>query len=235
MKWILMIFLLGFGFPLSIKLEDPDFIKKCKLLDLNMKKIRVIRYIEINLLWWVLPFGYLSCIGVGLGYYRHIFSVNAKFNSFKRNLNLQFSIWLRMMEVLLAYNTVVVAIGKSIDKAPLLMKTHLESLYEALLEDPNNQDAYFGFMGYMDDLNIGRAMHHLYRYGTLGTEDASTQLSGLIQDNAEHLKTHRKQQFEDRLNFYSWYGLLPMLLVSATFLALMFLVLSNLMEGGWQV
>ena len=234
MKWIWIIFLIFCGMPVLKAMEDSTFKKSCDMVQVKISKIRSVRYIESLLISLILPFNFIMVLALGGAYKRHEWMVQQKINDRKQNLNLQFSMWLRLMEVLLAYNTVPVAIEKSIENAPDLMISYLNDLSEALKVNPLNQDIYTSFMQEYEDLAIERAMHHLYRYAYMGTQDASVQLSNLIEDNAENLKQHRLKLLEKRLNFFSWYGLIPMFLVSITFLGLMFIVLTNLMKGGWQ-
>ena len=78
-------------------------------------------------------------------------------------------------------------------------------------------------------------MYHLFRYATLGNDDASRQLSTLIQDNAQQLKTMREDLMQQRLGFYSWISLIPMLALSLTFLGLMMVLLPQLVKGGWGI
>ncbi|NLC64201.1 MAG: hypothetical protein GX753_00855 [Erysipelothrix sp.] len=235
MKVLMILFVVGCGWPLGMMLEDLDFVQQCQRVKVDIHKLRIKRYVELIVLSVLLPFKLYSILILVLSYKRHEMAVNKKEKELKRSLNLQFSMWLRMMEVLLVYNTVTVAIEQSIRYAPLVMKENLEKLYQALLINPQDQETYLNFMKEFGDLNIERAMQHLYRYAYLGNQDASTQLSNLIEDNAENLKEHRKTMFENELNFFSWYGLIPMLLVSITFLGLMFIVLTNIMKGGWQL
>lgn len=234
MKWIWVIFVIACGYPVVKMMESTEFKRLCEMLQVNINKVRRTRYIESILISVLLPFNFFMFLVLILSNQRHDWMYQNKLNEKKQSLNLQFSMWLRLMEVLLAYNTVPVAIDKSIENAPELMIPYLSVLSKQLQSDPHNQQVYRSFMEEYEDINIERAMHHLYRYAHMGTQDASVQLSNLIEDNADNLKQHRDELLEKRLGFFSWYGLIPMFLVSVTFLGLMFIVLTNLMKGGWQ-
>lgn len=239
---ILIIFILiaFYGKPLLNFFKEKDLKKKCFVLNVDMTKVLKRRKIELLLMFAILMFipkdyQKFFILLIYLVYKQPYFKLNRELKKLKEELNLQFSIWLRMMEVLLSYHTVVLAIEKSIASAPHLMKHHLEILVKKLSHDPLNRDIYLSFMSDYEELNIERSMNHLYRYAVLGSQDANLQLSNLIDDNAKELIKVRESLFERRLNFYSWFGLLPMLLVSLSFLGLMFLVITNLMEGGWNI
>lgn len=238
---ILMInVMLIYGLPILSFLQEKDLKKKCEILSVDAQKIIKRRKRDLIILLVILYFmpsdkQKYFLILIYLVYKQPYFKLMHDIKSLKEALNLQFAIWLRIMEVLLSYHTVVLAIEKSIESAPVLMRVKLKELVIDLKEDPLNRDVYVNFMSEYDDLNIERSMHHLYRYAVMGSSDANVQLTNMIEDNAKELIRIRSEMFESRLNFYSWFGLVPMLLVSLSFLGLMFMVLTNLMEGGWSI
>lgn len=240
MTVIAFIVVLIYGRQLFDFFKEKDLKKYCDVLGKDEKKLLKKRQIEMLLLLMLLFFipsdkqKYFVILIIFV-YKNTYFNLKREFLKLKKSLNLQFAIWLRMMEVLLSYHTVPLAIEVSIASAPELMKKSLQKLVKDLKKDPLNRDTYLNFMSTYEELNIERSMHHLYRYAVMGSEDASIQLSNMVEDNAESLLKAREDMFESRLNFYSWYGLVPMLLVSMSFLGLMFMVLSNLMKGGWHV
>lgn len=233
----LVIFL---GQPLIVHLKENDFQKLCEILHVNEEKLLKKRWLELIVMLVIMQFipktNIRYFVFVVFIVYKHpYFKLRRKFKSLNKALNLQFSIWLRMMEVLLSYHTVPLAIRYSIEAAPVLMKAPLKTLASLLQQDPLNRDIYLNFMKDFEVLNIERSMHHLYRYAVLGSEDASLQITQMVEDNAKSLVKSREQLFESKLNFYSWFGLLPMMLVSISFLGLMFMVLTHLMKGGWNL
>lgn len=221
-------------------LKEKDFEHKCKILNIDSGKLLKKRRIEMILLFIVayfVPLDYQKyfLVVIFVVYKQAYWKLNQNLNQLKKDLNLQFSIWLRIMEVLLNYHTVVLSIEASIEDSPKLMQHHLQDLVEKLKDDPLDRDVYLNFMSDYESLNIERSMHHLYRYAVMGSTDANVQLTNLIEENAKELIEVRRNLFDSRLNFYSWFGLVPMLLVSLSFLGLMFMVLTNLMKGGWSI
>lgn len=237
---VLFIFVLIFGQQIFAVLAEKDLNDKCNTVGISKKRIIKKRRIEMALLLLIMIFipkqyqKYFVVLLIAV-YKQPYLLLNSKLNNLKKSLGLQFSIWLRMMEVLLSYHTVPQAIQASIASAPDLMVKPLQILSEELQYDPLNRDIYLGFMKSYGELNIERSMHHLYRYAVMGSDDATIQLSNMIEDNAKVLIKTREKLFEEKLNFYSWFGLIPMLLVSMCFLGLMFMVLTNLMKGGWNL
>lgn len=234
------VFVALFGKQIMTVLKEKDVDKYCALLNKDADKLLKRRRIEMIVMLMLLFFvpkenqKYFIVLIVFI-YKNPYLTLKREFNTLKKSLNLQFAIWLRMMEVLLSYHTVPLAIEASIESAPQLMKGPLKELSNKLKHDPLNRDTYLSFMESYEELNIERSMHHLYRYAVMGSEDATIQLTNMVEDNADSLRKAREDMFESKLNFYSWYGLVPMLLVSMSFLGLMFLVLTNLMKGGWNL
>lgn len=236
---LVFIFVLIYGVPLFNIFKEEDLKKYTDILDKDIQKVLKKRKCSVLIMLVVLyfmpsHFQKYFVIVVYIVYKQPYLNLRKEYKALQETLNLQFSIWLRMIEVLLAFHTVPMAIYHSIDAAPFLMKKPLKELSLELKEDPLNKAAYLGFMVDYEELYIERSMHHLYRYAILGSEDASLQLSNMVKDNAQGLINTRDKMFEDKLAFYSWFGLIPMLLVSICFLGLMFMVLSNLMKGGWH-
>ena len=228
-----------YGYVVCDFLKENDFEKLCEMLEINSHKYLRKRQIECIVMLVILFFmpAYYRKYFLVLIYFVYkmpYFNLKKKVASLQKTLHLQFSIWLRLMEVLLTYHTVAQAIYHSIEAAPFLMKEPLRKLSDELREDPLNQSAYLGFMQDYEELYIERSMHHLYRYALLGSDEASNQLTTMIHNNAQTLIQSRQNLLDGHLNFYSWFGLVPMILVSLSFLGLMFLVLSNLMKGGWS-
>lgn len=229
-----------FSDPIFKFLKEHDLEKKCALAQEDIKKFYKKR--KLNVIIFLVLCAFLPkdmqkyfLMVVYFFYKLPYINLNSRLNELLKALELEFSIWLRMMEVLLEFHTVPISIEKSIASAPKLMQAPLQDLSDNLKLDPSNQELYLGFMSEYESLNIERSMHHLYRYTTVGTNDAKLQLSNMIEDNAKTLETNRQDLFEERLNFYSWFGLLPMVYVSFSFLGIMALVLTHLMKGGWHL
>ena len=235
---MILLLLLLFGKPLLIFFEEEDCIKICKLIgnDHNKffkKRLRELQALSLILLLvsfdkkvWVLLVMFIM-------YKRHIFFLRRRLKSYKRKLRIQFAIWLRNLEVLLAYNTVNRAIELSIESSPSLLKESLKGFVEKISFQPRSRSIFIGFLNEFEELYIEQTMHHLYQYSLVGSESSSLQLSTLIEDNAITLQTYRQSLFDSKLGFYGWFGLMPMLWVSMTFLGLMYIVLTHLMKGGW--
>lgn len=236
---IALLFLL-FGKPILEFFEEADAKKLCRILGVEHRKLVKQRQLELIVLGVVLfltPMNkkYWIVMFMILIYKRHILQLRSKMKKLHSKLEIQFSIWLRMLEVLMAYNTVPKSIALSIDNAPDLIKPSLIIFAEDLALDPLDRALYTDFLSEFDALYIERAMHHLYHFALLGNESSESQLAMLVEDNAMELSNSRKQLFESKLGFFSWFGLLPMLWVSLVFLGLMFMVVSTLMQGGWTL
>lgn len=227
-----------FGYYLIDSFQEHDLSNKCQVLGINKTKILKKRYIELIILNTLILFidgRYKSyCVVLAyLLYKRHIYRVRYQFKKHQAEMLMQFSIWLRSLEVLLDYYTVPQAIEQSISNAPSLMRYQLQELTKSLDVDPMRKETYVNFMSEIEDTNIEKTMYHLYRYAVIGTNEATFQLTNMIKQNTGNLHKQRQNMFDQKLLFYSWFGLIPMLIVSIVFLGLMFLVLTQLLQGGW--
>lgn len=237
---MIAILFLIFGKTILVFFEESDSKFLCKVLGVSRDKLIRQRQIEIVVLGVVMFFAPLDkkmwvLALMVIFYKRHILVLRSRMKQLYSKLEIQFSIWLRMLEVLMAYNTVPKSIALSIDNAPDLIKPSLVLFAKELENDPLNKDLYVEYLSDFDALYIERAMHHLYHFALLGNESSESQLAMLVEDNANELSNSRKKLFDSKLGFFSWFGLLPMLWVSLVFLGLMFMVVSTLMQGGWTL
>ncbi len=75
-------------------------------------------------------------------------------------------------------------------------------------------------------------MKLLYRYNTVGKEDAYVQFNRMIQTTTKWLRSERSSRAESKLMFFQWWGMLPLLGVTVLFMAIMFEIIINLFGEG---
>ena len=153
----------------------------------------------------------------------------------KKNSNLlkfQFPIWLRQIQILLQTNTVSQSLKLSLQHAPELIKKDLELLIYEIDADALNITPYLNFLKGYRLSEIERAMKLLYRYNTVGKEDAYLQFNRMIQTTTKWLRSEREEHHQNSLALYEWCSMIPLIGVTILFLAIMCDVIINMFSNG---
>lgn len=148
-------------------------------------------------------------------------------------LKFQFPIWLRQLQILLQINTVEKSLELSYEQAPILIKDDLKVLIQEIQKDALNINPYLNFLKSYRLSEIERAMKLLYRYNSVGKEDAYIQFNRMIQTTTKWLRSERLQRNENKLAAFQWIGMLPLLGVTVLFMAIMFEILMNMFNNGF--
>lgn len=149
-----------------------------------------------------------------------------------KQLKFQFPIWLRQLQILIQTNTVVTSLRLSAETAPQLIQDDLAILIAEVEEDAIHLTPYMNFLKAYRLSEIERAMKLLYRYNTVGKDDAYVQFNRMIQTTTKWLRSERNSRFESKLMFFQWWGMLPLLGVTVLFMAIMFEIIINLFGEG---
>lgn len=143
-----------------------------------------------------------------------------------------FPIYLRQLQVLLQNNTVVKAIEASIESVPSLFRTDIQNLYHSLREDPLCLETYLNCMSRYRLPEIQRAMKWLYRYQSIGQDDAYRQFNRMIGSTSKWLRQTRLESKSESIQIYQWLGMLPLLGVTLVFLSAMMSLSLSFFERG---
>lgn len=149
-----------------------------------------------------------------------------------KQLRFQFPIWLRQLQILIQNNTVTTSLEQSKLSAPSLIKEDLNILIDELHEDAIHLQPYLNFLKRYRLSEIERAMKLLYRYNSVGKEDAYRQFNRMIQSTTKWLRNERVSRNDGRLMVYQWWGMLPLLGVTILFMAVMFEIIIELFGKG---
>lgn len=144
------------------------------------------------------------------------------------NLRFQFPIWLRQIQILLQTNTVSQSLKLSYEHAPDLIKNDLNKLIQEIDSDALNITPYLNFLKGYRLSEIERAMKLLYRYNTIGKDDAYLQFNRMIQTTTKWLRSEREAHHQDSLAIYEWFSMIPLVGVTILFLAIMCDVIINM-------
>lgn len=145
-------------------------------------------------------------------------------------LKVEFPIWLRQLQILLQHNTVVQSLKLSHSHAPQLFKIALSDLVAELEKTPQELALYTTFLDEYQSIEVQRAMKLLYRYNAIGSEDATRQLSRLIQATTKWLRDQRASTQSTTLAIVGWWGMLPLVGVSGLFMIMMVQTVMTILE-----
>lgn len=241
---IVMILLLFFIFNQQI---DPFIINIIQENDLDLyvddinefmnKRLKKSKPILFLLILWSLS--EYSILYLGLIISLFIFFLKKDYLSLKQQakkksnlLRFQFPIWLRQIQILLQTNTVSQSLKLSYEHAPNLIKNDLHKLIKEIEVDALNISPYLNFLKSYRLSEIERAMKLLYRYNTIGKDDAYIQFNRMIQTTTKWLRSEREQHHQDSLAIYEWFSMIPLVGVTILFLAIMCDVIINMFTNG---
>lgn len=131
--------------------------------------------------------------------------------------------------MLLQTNTVSQSLKLSYDYAPDLIKNDLKILIDGIDKDALNITPYLNFLKSYRISEIERAMKLLYRYNTVGKDDAYIQFNRMIQTTTKWLRGERDEHHKNSLALYEWISILPLFGVTILFLAIMCEVIMNML------
>lgn len=154
-------------------------------------------------------------------------------NSRKKKMNqikFQFPVWLRQLQILLQTNTVVQSMRLSLSTAPELIRHDLETLIREIENDALNLNPYLQFLRQYRLAEVERAMKLLYRYNTVGKEDAYNHFNRMIQTTTKWLRSERNTRNESKLAGFQWISMIPLFSVTVLFMAIMFEILMNIFQ-----
>lgn len=138
---------------------------------------------------------------------QHAFGRKLAIRAVSSELYLVLPEWLMEMALLLQNNTVQVAIAKSIDGAPEILKPELYRLVQRLQEKPGELSSYTDFCKEFDVPEAASCMKMLHAVSEAGTGDARVQIHNLImrvqemQNQAEEIRL-KDNAFRVKMLFY---------------------------------
>ena len=135
---------------------------------------------------------------------------NAK-KGISREIDKAFPEWLMSMALLLQTDNVHVALSRTIDNAPEILKEELYLLKERIDERPNDIEPYLKFFDKLDLPDVATAMKMLYSMHEYGADDIGIQIEALVQRNSIMTDKAIRLQTEDYLAGMGFLVLLPML------------------------
>lgn len=198
--------------------------------------IKARKMLYILALWGLTEYDmrYLAVVLFSAGYlYKQDYRKRKRIRKQQLNqLRFQFPIWLRQLQILLQTNTVAASLQISKETAPSLIAEDLDVLIEELAVDAIHLQPYLNFLKRFRLAEIERAMKLLYRYNSVGKQDAYAQFNRMIQSTTKWLRNERYARSESKMMLHQWWGMLPLFGVTVLFMAVMFEIIVNLFGKG---
>ena len=182
----------------SIISDNPD-----EVLIKRLRKSKIVLFPLI--LWQFLDYSFLYLFVI-LGLFLFMLKkddikIKNQLLKEKNLLKFQFPIWLRQLQILLQTNTVSQSLHLSYDYAPKLIKIELKHFIQEIENDALNISPYLNFLKFYRLNEIERAMKLLYRYNTVGKDDAYVQFNRMIQTTTKWLRNERTEHHKNSLSF----------------------------------
>ena len=138
-------------------------------------------------------------------------SYRASRKSTIKEIEKTFPQWLMELALILQGDNVQVAISKTLDTAPVVLRPELHKLVEGFEKEPHSIIPYNKFLEEFDLPEIKSAMRMLYSITTTGTGNVDEQITDLIKKQNVLMDKSEKISNEDHLAGFSTLSMIPML------------------------
>ncbi len=194
----------------SFKEEDYDFlvhVKYGEAVDPNIlfnKRIKMaVIVFGIMLIFFISNLSFLNiliCVGVAVFIFKSGYSnLKSYYKARLHNIDLLLPYYLKMLEVLIQYYTVPVAISRSIEDAPEIFRPGLRKLITKIENGDSSIDPYMEFAKDYPVRDSMRMMRLLYRLGLGIQENKEEQLLLLSKTISSLQNKAREQKYKERL------------------------------------
>ncbi len=138
-------------------------------------------------------------------------SMNLAVKNVTKEIEIAFPQWLMELALLLQGNNVQVAISKTLDTAPVVLRPELKKLVEGFERDTHSIVPYNEFLKTFDLPEIKSAMRMLYSITATGTGNIDEQITDLIKKQNVLMDRAEKISNEESLAGFSTLTMVPML------------------------
>lgn len=198
----------------------PAIIKLCIFVPF------IIAAIIMNVMWAILPVSLLCLLCV----FQPVLKKNNAIRRTIREVTKTFPMWIRNLVLYLQTDNVHVAIKKSYETAPAVLKGEVLSFIRNLEKDPSSIRPYMEFLKDYNVPNLKMSVHYLYSLAQFGNSDMLAQLDYLIEQNGAMTITEEKMRNEDALAGFGTLTLAPMLFAVIKLILDLVLFLNIFME-----
>lgn len=191
-----------------------DVVNRDKKAELKSRIIWTAATSAIALLGILLNNTVIIVIGVAIMafcFFAPTISMNLATKNTIKEIEIAFPQWLMELALLLQGNNVQVAISKTVDTAPVVLRPELKKLVEGFERDTHSIVPYNEFLKTFDLPEIKSAMRMLYSITATGTGNIDEQITDLIKKQNVLMDRAEKISNEEALAGFSTLTMVPML------------------------
>lgn len=143
---------------------------------------------------------------------------NAK-KAIVKEVNMQFPNWVMELVLLLQSNNVYVAIERSLEKAPVVLKPAIKEFIQNANNRPDDVNNYLDFLSEFDLPDVRSTMRQFYAQDMIGTENSEDQINEIIKRNNVLLDKAERRRGNDVIALMGGIAYLPVVTMSIKILA----------------
>lgn len=185
----------------------------------------------VSLLFWLLfRKDWIAILGVVLAVamlFQHKLDYRLTFKSLVDDIRLAFPRWMIEVSLLLQTESVNVALVKSYNEAPSVLKPELELLIKRIEEQPGSSEPYLDFFGDFALRDIQAAMKMLYSIQAGSGGDSDTQIADIIERNNQMLEVTERKIADNSMAALNTQFLMPLIITGGKLLIDMCVFLLN--------
>lgn len=160
-------------------------------------------------LWFLTPLFLATAV---LMLFHSTIKRNQCVNSILHEVKKMFPTWMRNLVLLLQTDNVHVAIRKSYDDCPAILKPELRRLINNIAADPVSMKPFSSFLKDFDVPTLKLSVNYLYSMANMGSEGGTNQLDYLIEQNSKLSIVEEDIRNDEKLGGFSILVYMPMLL-----------------------
>lgn len=158
--------------------------------------------------WWMT----LICLALGafLWLLQPILRHNSSIKNITKEIEKAYPDWLLELSLLLQTDNLHVALEKTMETAPLLLKDDLIQLGDEIAANPTDVEPFNNFLCNLKLPSIHSSMRLLFSIANYGSDDETRQIAELIERNALLMNKAEEQKNSDRLAKITIFKFMPM-------------------------
>lgn len=131
---------------------------------------------------------FIGIVSIVIGLFTYFIQPQLRYRSTKKQVIKEiekcYPDWLLELSLLLQTDNLHVALEKTLDDAPLIIREELQTLTDKIVMYPNAVEPYSEFLDYLPVPNIHSSMRLLYSISEYGSDDEERQIMELIERNS---------------------------------------------------
>lgn len=132
--------------------------------------------------------------------FHYKFTYNSRKKAIMNEINVQFPRWLMQMALLVQFNSVQVALYKSIEDAGIVLQPELIKLNNELRENPTAIEPYLNFMHDFNIPEVTSTLRMFYAISSGAGTDTQSQINNIVKKNSVLADKSEKLAFESSLS-----------------------------------